>query len=47
MPAASAFDVRLASARLITPTVRHLSFERTDGQAFDFDPGQWVNLLMP
>ncbi len=47
MPAASAFDVRLASARLITPTVRHLSFERTDGQPFDFDPGQWVNLLMP
>ncbi len=47
MPAASAFDVRLASARLITPTVRQLVFERTDGEPFDFAPGQWVNLLMP
>ncbi|MFO0590609.1 MAG: FAD-dependent oxidoreductase [Polyangiaceae bacterium] len=43
----TAFDVRLASARTIAPSVRHLVFERTDGLAFDFAPGQWVNLLMP
>jgi CDP-4-dehydro-6-deoxyglucose reductase len=43
----SAFDVRLASARMIAPAVRHLVFERTDGRSFDFAPGQWVNLVMP
>lgn len=43
----TAFDVRLADATMIAPSVRHLVFERTDGQTFDFAPGQWVNLLMP
>lgn len=43
----STFDVRLASARMIAPAVRHLVFERTDGAAFDFAPGQWVNLVLP
>lgn len=47
MIAPTAFDVRLASARRIAPAVRHLVFERTDGQAFDFAPGQWVNLVLP
>lgn len=47
MAASSAFDVRLASARMIAPAVRHLVFERTDGEALDFAPGQWVNLVMP
>ena len=47
MIAASAFDVRLAAARAISPTVRHLVFERVDGAPFEFAPGQWVNLLMP
>jgi CDP-4-dehydro-6-deoxyglucose reductase, E3 len=41
------FDVRLARARKIAPAVRHLVFERTDGKAFDFVPGQWINLLLP
>lgn len=43
----SAFDVRLVEAWLIAPSVRHLVFERTDGAPVDFEPGQWVNLLMP
>jgi CDP-4-dehydro-6-deoxyglucose reductase len=47
MIAPSSFDVRLASARRIAPAVRHLVLERTDGQPFDFAPGQWVNLVMP
>lgn len=47
MFASSAFDVRLAAARAISPTVRHLVFERADGAPFEFAPGQWVNLLMP
>lgn len=46
MIAATAFDVRLASATMIAPSVRHLVLERTDGEVFDFAPGQWVNLLM-
>lgn len=43
----TAFDVRLAGASMIAPSVRHLVFERIDGLTFDFAPGQWVNLLMP
>lgn len=46
MAAASAFDVRLTTARMITPTVRELVFTRTDAEPFDFAPGQWVNLLL-
>jgi CDP-4-dehydro-6-deoxyglucose reductase len=41
------FDVRLASARRLTPAVRELTFERVDGQPMAFEPGQWVNLLLP
>jgi CDP-4-dehydro-6-deoxyglucose reductase len=37
------FDARLASARALTPTVRELVFERADGQAMTFEPGQWVS----
>lgn len=47
MPAPSAFDVRLDSARMIAPGVRHLVFSRTDGAPFEFSPGQWVNLILP
>lgn len=32
---------------MIAPSVRHLVFERTGGEPFDFAPGQWVNLLLP
>jgi ferredoxin-NADP reductase len=41
------FDVRLARARLIAPSVRELVFERVDERPFDYAPGQWVNLLLP
>lgn len=47
MAAATAFDVALARARPIAPTVRELVFERTGGEVFDFAPGQWVNLVLP
>lgn len=42
-----AFGVRLISARMLSESVRELIFERTDGRAMDFLPGQWVNLLLP
>lgn len=40
------FDVRLVSARALTPGVRELGFERLDGQTVRFEPGQWVNLWL-
>jgi len=41
------FDIRLASSRKLAPSVRELVFERIDGSTFDFEPGQWVNLVLP
>jgi CDP-4-dehydro-6-deoxyglucose reductase, E3 len=41
------FDVRLLASRCLTPSVRELVFERVDGAPFGFDPGQWVNLVLP
>ncbi len=40
------FESRLVAARLLTPQVRELVFER-EGAPFEFDPGQWVNLVLP
>ena len=47
MTAPEVFDIRLASSRNLTPSVRELVFERVDGRAIDFQPGQWVNLVLP
>lgn len=41
------FDARLVAARPLTPAVRELVFERVDGAPFLFEPGQWVNLMLP
>lgn len=47
MASPESFDVRLASARQLAPSVRELVFARADGEPFDFAAGQWVNLLLP
>ncbi|HEY8073106.1 MAG TPA: FAD-dependent oxidoreductase [Labilithrix sp.] len=47
MPPPPSFDVRLASARMLSPNVRELRFERGDGIPFDFQAGQWVSLVLP
>lgn len=47
MKKAENFDVRIVSARLVAPAVRQIVFERVDGGIVDFDPGQWVNLVLP
>lgn len=47
MPPPPTFDVRLARARMISPNVRELGFERTDGSPLDFQAGQWVSLVLP
>jgi ferredoxin-NADP reductase len=38
------FTLRLATSRMIAPTVRHLAFERVDGQAPAFVPGQFLQV---
>ncbi len=47
MPFPPSFDARVASARALTPGVRELTFERLDGAPMTFEPGQWVNVLLP
>lgn len=44
---AEPFDARLVAARNLAPSVRELVFERADGRPFTFEPGQWVNLVLP
>jgi CDP-4-dehydro-6-deoxyglucose reductase len=41
------FDVRIVSARRVAPAVRQIVFERIGEGIVDFDPGQWVNLVLP
>jgi ferredoxin-NADP reductase len=38
------FPLRLASAQMIAPAVRHMAFERADGQPFAFIPGQFIQI---
>lgn len=47
MKKAETFDVRIVSAELIAPAVRQIVFERVGSGIVDFDPGQWVNLVLP
>lgn len=41
------FDAKLVRARMLTPAVRELVFERADGGPFEFQAGQWVSLVLP
>jgi ferredoxin-NADP reductase len=47
MSAPETFDARLVAARPLAPGVRELTLERVDGAPFAFEPGQWVNLVLP
>jgi ferredoxin-NADP reductase len=38
------FSLRLAASRMLAPAVRHMEFERADGAAFAFVPGQFVQI---
>lgn len=38
------FQLRLADSFMLAPSVRHLSFERADGQPLVFVPGQFVQV---
>ncbi|WP_243042122.1 FAD-binding oxidoreductase [Dyella sedimenti] len=41
---AESFQLRLADSRMLAPTVRHLAFERVDGQPLAFVPGQFLQI---
>ncbi|HSQ63770.1 MAG TPA: FAD-dependent oxidoreductase [Polyangiaceae bacterium] len=47
MPLPPTFQTRVAAARMLTPSVRELLLERTDGAPFVFEAGQWVSLVLP
>ena len=47
VPAAEPFDARLVKARSLSSNVRELTFERDDGKPLVFEPGQWLNLMVP
>jgi ferredoxin-NADP reductase len=47
VPPPPTFDVKLARARMLSPMVRELTFERVSGERFDFEAGQWVSLVLP
>lgn len=47
MPPPPTFDLRLARARMLSPNVRELAFEREDGSIVEFQAGQWVSLVLP
>ncbi|HEX6928625.1 MAG TPA: FAD-binding oxidoreductase [Gammaproteobacteria bacterium] len=40
------FDAVLQSARMVTPRVRELAFVRKDGVALEFEPGQFISLMI-
>lgn len=41
------FEARLLRVSTLTPGVRELTFERTDAEPMTFEPGQWVNAVLP
>jgi len=41
------FPVILKSAKKITPSVRHLAFQRQDGEKLDYIPGQFISFHLP
>jgi CDP-4-dehydro-6-deoxyglucose reductase, E3 len=47
MPLPPPFEARIVGGRALSPGVREVTFERIDGQAMAFEPGQWLNLILP
>ncbi len=46
-PTPPTFQAHLVEARSLSSHVRELTFAREDGLVFDFDAGQWVNVVLP
>ncbi len=47
MPAPPRFSAELVGSSALTPQVRRLVFARQEPGPLAFEPGQWVNLLLP
>ncbi len=41
------FDIAIVSTDVLAPSVKSFVFERVDGRPLAFDPGQWLNLVLP
>lgn len=41
---AQSFQLRLADSFMLAPSIRHLVFERADGQPYAFNPGQFLQV---
>src|SRR5215470_14123283 len=41
------FDIEIQSIDTLAPSVKSFVFERTDGRPLAFEPGQWLNLVLP
>jgi len=41
------FDIEIRSIDTLAPSVKSFVFERTDGRPLAFEPGQWLNLILP
>jgi CDP-4-dehydro-6-deoxyglucose reductase len=41
------FEVQITNTEALAPSVKAFAFERTDGHPLAFDPGQWLNLVLP
>lgn len=42
--AVKTFPVELAWTKMLTPKVKHLAFKRTDGDALNYTPGQFISI---
>ncbi len=45
--AVETFDIEIRSTTVLAPSVRSFVFARLDGRELVYQPGQWVNLLLP
>jgi ferredoxin-NADP reductase len=41
------FDIEIRSTKVLAPSVKSFVFSRLDGKELVYQPGQWVNLLLP
>lgn len=47
MPVPETFDARILGSEFIAPRVKSFTLARQDGRPLAFDPGQWLNLVLP
>jgi ferredoxin-NADP reductase len=41
------FEIEIRSAKPLAPSVKEFVFSRTDDRALVYEPGQWLNLILP